>query len=79
MDVKLGQGSTKPELKVTDTSGSTILGVQGFVEMNLGDVTLYKTGRQIHMNYDKLMLNGVQLALKEVTFGDTTLSVLAAV
>ena len=31
------------------------------------------------MNYDKLMLNGVQLALKEVTIGDTTLSVLAAV
>lgn len=31
------------------------------------------------MNADKLTLNGTQLALKEVTFGDTTLSVLAAV
>ena len=41
MDVKLGRGTTKPELKVTDTNGSTIFGVQGFVEMNLGDVTLY--------------------------------------
>ena len=79
MDVKLGRGTTKPELKVTDTNGSTIFGVQGFVEMNLGDVTLYKDGRQIHMNADKLTLNGTQLALKEVTIGDTTLSVLAAV
>ena len=79
MDVKLGKGTTKPELKVTDTNGSTIFGVQGFVEMNLGDVTLYNNGRQIHMNADKLMLNGTQLALKEVTIGDTTLSVLAAV
>ena len=79
MDVKLGRGTTKPELKVTDTNGSTIFGVQGFVEMNLGDVTLYNNGRQIHMNADKLTLNGVQLALKEVTIGDTTLSVLAAV
>lgn len=79
MDVKLGRGTTKPELKVTDTNGSTIFGVQGFVEMNLGDVTLYNNGRQIHMNADKLTLNGVQLALKEVTVGDTTLSVLAAV
>ena len=79
MDVKLGRGTTKPELKVTDTNGSTIFGVQGFKEMNLGDVTLYQDGRQIHMNADKLTLNGVQLALKEVTVGDTTLSVLAAV
>lgn len=79
MDVKLGRDTTKPELKVTDTNGSTIFGVQGFVEMNLGDVTLYNNGRQIHMNADKLTLNGTQLALKEVTIGDTTLSVLAAV
>ena len=59
MVVKLGTGSTKPELKVTDTSGSTILGVQGFKEMNLGDVILYQNGSQIHMNADKLTLNGV--------------------
>ena len=59
MDVKLGRGTTQPELKVTDTNGSTIFGVQGFVEMDLGDVTLYNNGRQIHMNADKLTLNGV--------------------
>ena len=59
IDIKMGKGSTKPELKVTDKDGSTIFGVQGFVEMNLGDVTLYNNGRQIHMNADKLTLNGV--------------------
>ena len=31
------------------------------------------------MNADKLTFNGTELQLREVTFGETTLSVLAAV
>ena len=79
MDIKMGNGSTKPELKVTDKDGNSIIAVQAWGQKQIGSITVTETERQIHMNYDKLMLNGVQLALKEVTFGDTTLSVLAAV
>lgn len=79
LDIRMGQGSSKPELKVTDKDGSTILGVQAWVEKKIGQNVISQNGRQIQMNADKLTLNGTQLALKEVTFGDTTLSVLAAV
>lgn len=79
MEVKMGQGSTKPEVKISDKNGNPILDVQGFTEKNIGGIVVYSNWRQIHMNADKLTLNGTQLALKEVTFGDATLSVLAAV
>ena len=79
MDIKMGNGSTKPELKVTDKDGNSIIEVQAWIDKKIGPITVANNGRKISMNYDKLMLNGVELALKEVTFGDTTLSVLAAV
>ena len=79
MDIKMGKGSTEPELKVTDKDGNSIIAVQAWGEKQIGPITATTNERQIIMNYDKLTLNGVQLALKEVTFGDTTLSVLAAV
>ena len=79
LDVKMGQGNVKPELKVADKDGNAILDIQAWREKKMGQATFYENGRQIHMNADKLTLNGVELALKEVTFGETTLSVLAAV
>lgn len=79
MDIKMGNGSAKPELKVTDKDGNSIIAVQAWGQKQVGPITVTSNERQIHMNYDKLMLNGVQIALKQVTFGDTTLSVLAAV
>ena len=79
MDIKMGNGSAKPELKVTDKDGNSIIAVQAWGQEQVGPIVVTNSKRQIIMNYDKLMLNGVQMALKEVTFGDTTLSVLAAV
>lgn len=79
LEVKMGQGSAKPELKVSDKDGNAILGVQAWVERKIGNNVIYSNGRQIHMNADKLTFNGTELQLREVTFGDTTLSVLAAV
>ena len=79
MNIKMGASSTKPELKVTDKDGNSIIAVQSWFNKKIGSITIPEDGGKIDMNVDKLMLNGVELALKEVTFGDTTLSVLAAV
>lgn len=46
---------------------------------NTNNEAIRHRDRQNIAKGDKLTLNGVELALKEVTFGDTTLSVLAAV
>ena len=59
MDIKMGNGSTKPELKVTDKDGNSIIAVQGWIDKKIGPITIADDGRKISMNYDKLMLNGV--------------------
>lgn len=78
LELKMGQGGTQPELKVSDKDGNGIFEVQAWMDKKVGNNVFHVNGRQIHMNADRLTLNGTPLVLKQVTFSDTTLSVLAA-
>lgn len=79
MNVNLGQSSTAPEVKIVDKDGNAVVDVQGWIEKTVAGHELKASGKQLHVNVDRLTLNGTRLAVKELTVGDTTLSVLAAV
>lgn len=66
--INFGDASQAPEVTV-NASDST----------KIASLTASSSGAELELSLAKLSLNGTQLALKEVTVGDTTLSVLAAV
>lgn len=81
LSVQMGhEGSKGARLNIYDGSTlSSLFEVRNFAEKKIGNNVLKTNGSQISMNPDKLLLNGQEVKVKEVTIGEETLSVLQVV
>ena len=82
-DIYCGAYSGEPQVNVYDSNLSAIASLKGFAKTmkNIGGQMreVLGSGRTIELNPTKLIINGVEMGLKEITIGEETLSVLAAI
>ena len=82
LSVKMGHAGNKAaQIKVLDEQTlSSVFEIKNYTEKLMPTGLVLKTvGSSISMNPDKLMLNGQEVKVKEVTIGEETLSVLQVV
>lgn len=72
-----GNGSQEPEINYLNQNGESLMSIKGWTDGPIPG--LKKAGFDLSLNPTKLILNGVEIGLKEITVGGETLSVLAAI